>query len=306
MSGRINRSQIPWWEDSTEAELEAWYQENPESFKEYLSAKWGEWNEIQQAMKPGQPHPLSYRQGESDPQYVVDINIFINQQAVEQGQEAVMERHKPAPQRGPVDRDFLALSSRDKKDRETGAEILRHRQFIDEQLGKAVQYRAMGEEAKAREAEARAGMMTREIQTTRKSHTYTFVEEADQRHVEDATNKLERALSLTPEEIEANREFYQGLISAFNATSDGNSSYLIDGPSAFDPNRKGESKIIKIEHDGLKACDVTRLSEDTGQSHLDTLIRSGYGRTNPKAEEEALEEETLSPQAWEQSLKPIE
>jgi hypothetical protein len=299
MAGKIK--ELPWWENYSPEDFQRWYEDNPVGFKEYVAQRWSEWNEEQAKLEPGMPNRLAFENAENDVVFQSKLRRWEN----EQTQENFYEKHKPIPQPGPVDRDFLALSSRDKTDQKTAAEILRNRAFVDEQSKRAIERQALGDEKGAREATARASMMTRQVEQQRQQHRYTFLEQVDNQLVKNATNELERALSLSPEEVNERREYYQGLITAFNATHDGAWSYVIDGFSPYDPNRNGrEQRIIKVEHDGLRACDVARTAENRKMTTLDHLITVGYGKA-PEAEKEETPEEETSPEAWEKSLRPV-
>jgi len=251
------------------------------SFLEYVNDYSDEYNRIGKGLRPGEPHPMKYEEGEQSSRYQSDLRIWENTVS----QDAVLKAHKPPPQPGPVDLDFLALTSKNKKDRLTGAEQLRTKQFVADQLKTAILKDASGDLTGARVARERASMMSREIDKVRKESPYSFVEEAEKGLVENAIVELEKATNLSPSEVAQNIEYLQGLVSGLNACNDAEFSYLINKASGYDTKRNGELKIIKVDHEGHRACDIARSAENHRMEPLDFLLTMGCGKTAPEEEE---------------------
>jgi len=293
MAGR--NKNYPWWEPFAEEELLAWKKEDPERLKAYGEQKWQEWLDMESRLPKGHPNPLAFQYQSEDEGYRAAVEAYRdNRQAqmTAQALDSVLQAHKPPPP--PPDIDFSALSSRNAQDRKTGAEILRSKQFISDQLRKAALQESLGNPEKAQAARERAAMMTREIEKTRSERRYTFLEEADAQLVDHATRELEEAMKLSPSEVEERREYWEGLCKTFNATNPGEFSFVIDRPSPYARHDATEGRIRKIHHPGLRANEVHQRAEGHNQDILDYLFIAGHKPEKGPIEESQQLDEKVS------------
>ena len=58
--------------------------------------------------------------------------------------------------------------------------------------------------------------------------------------------------------------------------------YWWDSFSPFDPNRKGEARVIKISHAGHRANDMAREAAAHNLSVLDYALKLGFGKAEVK------------------------
>jgi len=205
-----------------------------------------------------------------------DYRVDEASEAQVQALETYQRRNPPPPPPPPqVDLDFASLSSPHEADREQAKWILQHRTFIDGQLKDAVKWDALGHPDKARACRERAGGMTREIENRRKETPYQHWVEKEQKLVELANRQLAELEKLSPEEIEANRDFIEGLLTSRNHESDEEFSYVINEASPYDSERNPQLKVTKVYHQGQTSQQIQKLAGESNLKPLDYLIRIG-------------------------------
>jgi hypothetical protein len=190
-------------------------------------------------------------------------------------QEEIAEQNRPPepePQFGPIDRDFFALASDRKEDREMARWALDHRRQITGMEKRASDYESMGQTKKAGELRELIGGLQREIEKERQGKPYRHEVEAGEIMVRESKKQLEEVLKMEPEEMEAlpfgDKASIQSLVESFNREHDGEFSFVLD--------QKG---LRKVEHSGMKASDLSKSVHGPGQiAYFDSL-------SNPKKAE---------------------
>jgi len=127
---------------------------NKEAFEEYLDPQADEWWQIQRTLREGEPHPMAYGDREYDPRYQAALHAFEHEAAMER----VHERHKPPPRRPPMTKEQRALWEGSGEDKAEAAKRLNLQRIIKEQLDRAAEHRARGNDRAARDSEERAAM----------------------------------------------------------------------------------------------------------------------------------------------------
>lgn len=286
MAGKINHQAIPFFSEYTLEELQEWYTSDPESFEAWAKDKIEAFHSTQKNLRPGQPNPYTFEWGETDPDYERAVQEWQEGKQVDMMETAFGRAIFKSQPPKPIDANIHALGSKNATDRATAAEVLQFKDVISRLEKKSQHLRNNGHIREALETEQMLAGYQEHIGKLYTESPYSFVEEDRKAHLEQTMKELEAASNLSPKEVEANREHWEGLIEAYNLSNDTEDhSFVIDGSSPYDPDRPSEARVKKVGHEGASG---TRMAQSrNGQSTLDTLIRQGFGRAAPPVKEKA-------------------
>jgi hypothetical protein len=288
---------VPWFEVISPEEAQQWLREDPQAVERYVNEMWGWYNQIEKTLPAGYPHPMAYRDGDQDDQYLQDVRAVKFQESMANSMrnavDGAIKANRPAPQAS-FDPDFEGLASDNPEDRKMAHQRIQDRNLIEDQTIKAG---LAGDDAVAREHLDRARFFRRFLDRERKTNEYSYEKQYIQFLENDAHKTLEQASHWSEEQLQAVMPRLRQLMAAVNKESTAEYSWLLDRRSPYsgqfgsNPPEEVPMKLRKVHHAGLQAKEVFQSAADSDREIVDYLAGSGL-----TAEREATESEEAEPE----------